>query len=228
MELDIIYNQDCMEGMKSIPDESVDLIVTDPPYKLVQGGCTNNAVTLRGSNNENLKKGTVFNKNMVSFSEWVPEIYRVLKNNTHCYIMCNDRNLKELLTVCEKSNFKLLNILVWGKSKHSPNRYYLKNCEFIVMLRKGRAKNINNMGDTQLLAIDNVDNKLHPSEKPKRLIEKLVLNSSNEGDTVLDPFIGSGTTAIVCMDTNRHYIGYELDPEYHKIANDRILDHEFF
>lgn len=213
---------DCLEVMKDIPDESIDLLVTDPPYKIVQGGCTNKAVRLKGSNQEQLKKGTLFNNNSIKFSEWIPEVYRVLKNNSHCYIMSNDRNINELLNICEKVGFKLLNILVWGKSKHSPNRYYLKNCEFIVFLRKGKAKNINNMGTKQLLLIDNVENKNHPSEKPIKLMKILIKNSTNEQDKVLDPFMGSGTTGVACKELNRNFIGIELDEKYFNIAKERI------
>lgn len=213
---------DCLELMKDIPDESIDLLVTDPPYKIVQGGCTNKAVRLKGSNQEQLKKGTLFNNNSIKFSEWIPEVYRVLKNNSHCYIMSNDRNINELLNICEKVGFKLLNILVWGKSKHSPNRYYLKNCEFIVFLRKGKAKNINNMGTKQLLLIDNVENKNHPSEKPIKLMKILIKNSTNEQDKVLDPFMGSGTTGVACKELNRNFIGIELDENYFNIAKERI------
>ena len=213
---------DCLELMKDIPDKSIDLVVTDPPYKIVQGGCTNKAVRLKGSNQEQLKKGTLFNNNSIKFNEWIPEVYRVLKNNSHCYIMSNDRNINELLNVCEKVGFKLLNILVWGKSKHSPNRYYLKNCEFIVFLRKGKAKNINNMGTKQLLLIDNVENKNHPSEKPIKLMEILIKNSSNEQDKILDPFMGSGSTGVACINTNRSFIGIEKDENYFNIAKERI------
>lgn len=213
---------DCLELMKTIPDKSIDLIVTDPPYKIVQGGCTNKAVRLKGSNQEQLKKGMLFNNNSIKFSEWIPEVHRVLKNNSHCYIMSNDRNISELLNICEKAGFKLLNILVWGKSKHSPNRYYLKNCEFIVFLRKGKAKNINDMGTKQLLLINNVENKKHPSEKPIKLMEILIKNSSGENDVVLDPFMGSGSTGVACINTNRNFIGFELDEKYFEIACERI------
>lgn len=213
---------DCLELMKDIPDESIDLVVTDPPYKIIQGGCTNKAVRFKGVNEKELKNGTLFKENNVKFSEWLPEVYRILKNNTHCYIMCNDRNLKELLVECENVGFKLLNVLVWGKSKHSPNRYYMKNCEFIVFLRKGKAKNINDMGTKQLLLIDNVANKKHPSEKPIKLMEILIKNSSDEKDIVLDCFMGSGSTGVASINTNRNFIGIELDENYFNIAKERI------
>lgn len=213
---------DCLELMKDITDESIDLVLTDPPYKIVQGGCTNKAVRFTGTTFNQLKTGTLFRENNINFSDWLPDIYRILKKDSHCYIMCNDRNLKQLLVECENVGFKLLNVLVWGKSKHSPNRYYMKNCEFIIMLRKGKAKNINNMGAKQLLLVNNVDNKKHPSEKPIELMKILIENSSNKNDMVLDPFMGSGSTGVASILTGRNFTGIELDEKYFNIAKERI------
>ncbi len=81
------------------------------------------------------------------------------------------------------------------------------------------------MGTFQCLEIDNVENKLHPSEKPVKLMEIFICNSSKSGDTVLDPFMGSGTTAIACINTNRNYIGFEIDPDYYEAAQERIRIH---
>ena len=215
---------DCLELMKDIPDESIDLLVTDPPYKIVQGGCTNKAVRLKGSNQEQLKKGTLFNNNSIKFSEWIPEVYRVLKNNSHCYIMSNDRNINELLNICEKVGFKLLNILVWGKSKHSPNRYYLKNCEFIVFLRKGKAKWINHIGSSMTVHQfhNPIGRKLHPTEKPVELLKFYIENSVVAGDTVFDPFMGSGSTGVAALQCGADFIGIELDEQYYRIACQRL------
>ena len=217
-----IKQGDCLEVMRNLPDKSIDLVVTDCPYKTVKGGCTNKAVKLTGATNENLKKGAVFNNNTIKFKEWLPETYRVLKDNTHCYIMVNDRNLKDLIVEAENVGFKLLNILVWKKTRHTPNRYYLKNCEFIVFLRKGKAKNINNMGTFSVIEVPNVEHKQHPSEKPINLMKILIENSSNENDLVLDMFMGSGSTGVACMNTNRRFIGFELDPQYFEVARKRL------
>ena len=217
-----LYHGDCLELMKDIPDNSVDCIITDPPYKKVSGGCTNHAVRLKGSTKEDMASGRFFKENIINFEEWLPECYRVLKENTHCYIFIDDRNLKDILVIGEKIGFKLLNILTWKKSKHSPNRYYLKNSEFVVMFRKGNAKSINNMGTYQVLEFDNVKNKIHPSEKPYELIKCLLLNSSNKNEIVLDLFMGSGVCGEVCSLNNRHFIGIEKDEKYYKLAKERI------
>lgn len=221
--LNKIYNHNAIEGLERLYNkygECVDLIVTDPPYKIVQGGCTNKAVRLSGS--VNLDKGEIFKHNDIKFSEWIPLLYKILKPDSHCYIMTNDRNMYEMLHEAQKAGFKLLNILTWKKTKHAPNRYYLKNSEFIIFLRKGKAKNINNMGTFQVIEVDNVDKKQHPSEKPVELMKIFIENSSNEGDIVLDPFMGSGTVAVAAKNSGRKYIGFELDKEYCDIANKRL------
>ena len=218
----LLYNDDCMNVFKRIPTGVIGLVCTDPPYKKVTGGCTNRAVRLSGASQDDLSKGRFFKENMVKFEEWLPECYRVLKEGTHCYIMCDDRNLKAILNIGEQVGFRLLNILTWKKSRHTPNRYYLKNSEFIVLFRKGKAKNINRMGTYQVLEFSNVEKKVHPAEKPFDLVNCLVENSSNEQDVVLDPFMGSGVCGEVCMKTGRKFIGIEMDEKYFKIAKQRI------
>lgn len=214
---------DCLEVMKTIPDNSIDLVVTDCPYKIVQGGCTNKAVILKCSTEQQLKKGTLFKENDIEFKDWLPDLYRILKQDTHCYIMINARNLKQLQQEAEKAGFKFQNILVWKKNNATPNRYYLNNCEFILMLRKGKAKNINNMGTKNVLEIPNIiGNKKHPTEKPVELMKILIENSSNEGNIVIDPFMGVGATGIACKELKRNFIGIELDETYFNIAKDRI------
>lgn len=169
------------------------------------------------------KQGKLFKHNDIKFEEWLPEIYRVLKQDTHCYIMVNARNLTELQKKAEKVGFKFQNILIWFKNNATPNKYYLNAYEMILMLRKGKAKNINNMGTKNVLQINNIiGNKKHPTEKPVELMKILVENSTSGGDTVLDPFMGSGSTGVACKQTNRDFIGIEIDEKYFNIAKDRI------
>ena len=217
-----LYNGDCLEIMKLIPDKSIDAIITDPPYKIIQGGCTNKAVRFKGATKDGLKNGKLFKNNDIKFSDWLDDSFRVLKDGSHCIVMTNDRNLEQLLTDSRNAKFKLLNILVWKKSKHSPNRYYMKNAEFLVLLRKGKAKNINDMGTKQVLEFNNVKTKTHPTEKPVALLTKLIENSTNENEIVLDLFMGTGSTGVACCNTNRDFIGIELDKDYFKIAEQRI------
>ena len=240
-----LYNEDCLVALKEIPDESIDCVVTDCPYHIVSGGCSNGAygnhkepggIFERHTKHQSLygilkdddpttyaKQGKLFKHNDIKFEDWLPEIYRVLKQNTHCYIMINPRNLAELQTKAEKVGFKFQQILIWFKNNATPNKYYLNSYEMILMLRKGKAKNINHMGTKNVLQINNIiGNKKHPTEKPVELMEILIDNSTRGGDVVLDPFMGAGSTGIACKNLGRDFIGIEIDEKYFKIAENRI------
>lgn len=171
------------------------------------------------------RQGKLFKHNDIKFSEWLPEIYRVLKDGTHAYIYINARNVKELQTEAEKVGFQYQQLIVWDKGNATPNRYYLNAYELVLMLRKGKARNINNMGEKNIQRIKNIiGNKSHPTEKPVELNKVFILNSSNYGETVLDPFMGSGSCGVACKETGRKFIGIEIDERYFKIAEERIND----
>ena len=242
-----IYNEDCLEVFKRIPDKSIDLVVTDCPYRICSGGCTTDPnkiasylsgecggmLSHRKDKHDSIfeeydpttyvKKGKLFKHNEIEFSEWVPEVYRVLKDDTHCYIMINPRNLKDLWQAANDAGFAFQQLIVWDKGNTTPNKYYLNAYELILMLRKGKAKNINNMGTKNILRIANIIGcKEHPTEKPVELMQVLIENSSNVGDKVLDPFMGVGGVPLACKKTGRNYIGIELDEKYFLIAKERL------
>jgi site-specific DNA-methyltransferase (adenine-specific) len=231
-----IYNIDCLDGMKMLGDETIDLVVTDPPYRIISGGCRINEhsddpggiLNRRKKSNkdmsvENIRQGKMFKEADISFSDWVPEIYRVLKKGTHFYVMVNDRNLREMMNVCVGAGFKEVNLLAWKKNNCTPNKFYMKNMEYILMFRKGRARNINNMGSKQCIEVPNIiGKKTHPTEKPIELSEILINNSSNVGEVVFDPFMGTGSVAIAAKKNDRKYLGFELDQDYYNIAIERL------
>jgi len=230
------FNSCCIEEMSKMQDESIDLVVTDPPYKIISGGCRiadlgdepSGILTHRQSNKrldwvDDVRTGKMFKENDIKFAQWIPHIFRVLKNGTHFYVMVNDRNMQEMLNVCTDNKFKLVNILTWKKNNCTPNRWYMKNTEFILMFRKGKARNINNLGSKTCIEVDNIiGNKVHPTEKPIDLLTILIENSSNVGETVLEPFMGSGSTGVACKKTSRHFIGIEKDEKYFEIAVSRV------
>lgn len=228
IEPNTIYNGDCLAGMKRIPDNSIDLVVTDPPYIMNKTSGSPTGCSMKEKWQGNLKAGdkTANIINTIKFKDWLPDVYRVLKNDSHCYIWVNDKNLSDLQIEAEKVGFRLHNILVWKKNNCTPNRWYMKNCEFILFLHKGKSFPINNLGDNQLYECQNINgkDKLHPTQKPLEYTERLILNSSKKGDMVFDPFMGSGTTAVAAINTKRNYIGFELDTTYCDIANKRIQD----
>ena len=222
-----LYKGDCLELMRGMGTESIDLIVTDPPYKVATGGVpneTNNVILNKNRPKGILTEHSQLIKIIPKFSDWIPECYRVLKNGTHAYFMINSSNLIELANEIEKAGFKIHNILTWKKNNCTPSQFYMKNCEFVIFCRKGKAKYINNIGDSKTVhEFNNISGKkVHPTEKPIELMKFYIENSSEENDTVLDPFMGSGSTGVACVNTFRNFIGFEIDENYFNIATKRI------
>jgi site-specific DNA-methyltransferase (adenine-specific) len=206
--------------MKKLPDESIDLVVTDPPYTMTKRGksCRPNWMPNNMGNN-------VFLGAIPDAETWMRECFRILKDGTHFYTFCNTNDLRKYLNVAANVGFRLHNVLIMIKNTGMPNRWYLKNCELILFFRKGKAKPINNMCSRDWFFVDmptKKAGKLHITEKPLNIISTFVTNSTVEGQTVLDPFMGSGTTCIACVNTGRKFIGIELDKGYYDIAKKRI------
>ena len=120
---------------------------------------------------------------------------------------------------------RLHNILVWKKNNCTPNRWYMKNCEFVIFFHKGKSFPITNKNSSQLLEYKNINGKqkLHPTQKPTDLIKELILNSSKENDIVFDPFCGSGSTLVSAKELNRNYLGIDNDEKYINISLERLL-----
>lgn len=218
-----IYNDDCLNILQNMEKESVDLCVSDVPYKISSGGTSGNCGGIFVD--KKTRSGKMFDYNEIKFCEWLPSLYRVMKKNTHTYLMINARNLCELQTEAEKVGFSFQQLLVWIKNNTTPNKYYLNACEFILMLRKGNAKNINDMGQSNVLKTQNIiGSKVHPTQKPVSLMKFLIKQSSNECDIVLDPFMGSGSTGVAAKLLGRKFVGCEIDKNYFDIAEKRIND----
>lgn len=231
-----LYNDDCLNVMKKLVDEGrqVDMIFTDPPYKMTargtsgtSGGMLTKKVNMRGN---------VFDFNNIDIEEYLPYMYALLKDGGHCYIMTNHINLTHFLKVIdewkdEKDNkgFHFIKSLIWDKGNKIMGRFYMSQFEYILFLRKGKGVRINNCGTSDILAIPNKKTKdlegknIHDTEKPVALSKILIENSTQEGETVLDCFMGVGGTGVACEETGRKFIGIEIDENYYKIAKERIL-----
>lgn len=226
MENTNLYCGDCLDIMANIPSGSIDLIVTDPPYKTTARGSAGNSGGMLQK--EINKKGKVFEHNNIDVKDYAPEFYRVLKEGTHCYVMTNHKNLIDMLNVFTDCGFHFVKSLIWDKGNKIMGRFYMSQFEYILFFRKGKAKNINNCGTSDIISVPNKKtkgldgNNIHDTEKPVRLMEILIENSSNIGDVVLDCFMGSGTTGVACVNTDRKFIGIEIDKQYFKIAENRI------
>ena len=225
-----LINGNCLDTLKNIPNESIDLIVTDPPYPTTsRGNAGNSGGMLQKDIN---KKGKVFTYNNINCKEYAPEFYRVLKDGSHCYVMTNHINLIDMLNTFTDVGFHFIKSLIWNKGNKIMGQYYMSQYEYILFFRKGKGKKINNCGTSDILSIPNKKTKdkdgknIHDTEKPIELMEVLVNNSSQENELVLDPFMGVGSTGIACIKNNRNFIGMELDENYFDIAKSRIEEIE--
>lgn len=221
-----LYNKDCLDLMNSMEENSVSLIITDPPYKTITGGNSDgvNSKRPQGMLNGNRK---LFKYQKLKISDWMSGLYRILKEGSHCYIMTNSLNMEEMLTESRKAGFKLHNILVWEKNNCTPSQFYMKNCEYTLFLRKGKAKWINDIGGSKTVHKFNniIGKKTHPCEKPTELLEFYISNSidNKEEDIVFDPFMGTGSLGVACKKIGiNNFIGCELDEKYFNIAKERI------
>ena len=225
MEYDYIECGDCLELMKEIPDKSIDLIVTDPPY----------VIDTKGGGMYERNKGNVstyieeLDPIKDGFStEVLDELCRVMKK-INVYIWCSQKQLFPLIKYFVEGKKCNFNLITWHKTNPVPacGNKYLTDTEYCLFFREKGVKIYGEFSTkfTYYVTPKNVkDKKLynHPTIKPLDIIQNLITNSSNEGDIILDPFLGSGTTAVACVNTNRHYIGFELDKGYYDIACKRL------
>lgn len=225
-----IYNEDCLVGLKKIPDKSVDLVVMDPPYEITISSGTKGKNRISKSY-EKLEKELKADNLINGYDlKILDELIRVMKD-INIYIWCNGRQIPTYMKYfVEKLNCKL-EIIIWGKTNPMPlhNHKYLNDKEYCLYFRKGGYCNPASYEDAKTIYLStlNVKDKKkyeHPTIKPLPLIRKLIRNSSKENDVVLDCFLGSGTTAVASILENRKYIGFEINKKYYDIAKKRILE----
>lgn len=218
-----LYNTDAYEAIKSLPDKSIDLIVTDPPYLLsgLLGGFSKES---GGGNYQKLvDKHDTLGK---GFDFGLFNEFERIQPKLNAYIFCNAKLLKSMLAHIASRDDIITDILVWHKpnARPQPRNRYKFDVEYILYLASAGAHLdvfVSHFSSHIYQAgLRNTNNKetSHPTEKPLGLIENLVLNSSKEGDTILDLFMGGGTTARACKLHNRNFIGYEIDKEFYEQA----------
>jgi DNA modification methylase len=248
MEINRIYNLNCLEGLRNISDNSVDLIITDPPYMISQKGKSIGRKSLSSKSwkrdmDIKLDFGEWDNfqseKDFFEFTEkWFKECARVLKPKGWIYIFFDKQKTGYFdLFFGKKYGIKSRTVFVWAKSNPVPSFRkvnWLSASEFVWVGSKGESKLKNFLKQTEMHNYMVTPNKSsygetsHPTEKPKSVINKFILTNSNEGDLILDPFIGSGTTAVCCKELKRNFIGFEISEEYCKIANKRLSQEVLF
>ena len=227
IDYDYIEQGDCLELMKKIPDKSINLVVTDPPYRFEnQGGgfYAKNASTQR-TYCDQLKR--------INCCEFEPEQFLdLLKSKMkrfYGYFFCNKTLIVDYIQWAVKNKYNY-DVLVMAKSNPIPsyNNHHLSDLEYIIMIReKGtHFSKHKNLDDFRKFFVTSCKKGIHPAEKPTELLERFIRVSSKEDDIVLDPFLGSGSTCVAAVNTHRHYIGFELEEKYFKIACRRLDEAE--
>ena len=231
---------DYIEVMKEIESESVDLIVTDPAYETLNRWKGIGTTARMGLGKKSTKSydpskffQTIPNE---ALSTMMEEFYRVLKKNTHCYVMCDNVTLPYFYSMmdmgfeCPESciytdDFKLkfanMKPLIWDKVNMGMGYHYRCQYEFILMFDKGRNRRLNDLSIPDVLKFKRYAGEV-PTEKPERLFELLIKQSSKENELVLDAFLGSGTTSLAAERLKRNSIGIEISKEYCELACKRL------
>jgi len=208
---------DCLERMKEIPDGSVDMVLTDPPYGM-------NYQSNRRTATDKFAK--ISNDAELNWLEgFVIECHRVMSDNSAAYVFCSWHKI-DLFKCAFEAHFKLKNLIVWVKNNHGSGDLagaYAPKHEFVLYMHKGRSL-LRNGRTPDVIMADKVSGSkmVHPTEKPIPLLEKFILNNSDSGGTILDPFMGSGTTGVAAKNLGRSFIGIEMDEAYFDIAKGRI------
>ncbi len=223
IELNKIYKMDCLKLINKLEDNSIDLIVTDPPYLF--NWDTNRQ---RKSNIASLDKiSTGLNHIADGFDIEVHfKEYRRIMKKLNIFMFCSNSQLLESLEIGKKYDL-ITNVLVWYKTNATPfaNGVWKSDLEFIVHFREEGAvfQGASDIKSKIYISPVEISKFNHPTEKPIKLIEKFIKIGSNKNDVVLDPFMGSGTTGAVCINLNRQFIGAEINEEYFKTAINRCL-----
>ena len=215
-----IYNDDCLNAMRNIDKDSIDLIVTDPPYLI------NYKTNHRKNKEDDFCKPIKGDDDYKLIENYIKECYRILKNNSAMYIFCNGDRVDYFKQNLEKAGFKIKNMIIWVKNNWTAGdlkAQFGKQYEIIFLVNKGRKK-FNGKRITDVWNFDRVAGKkqLHQNQKPVELLEQCILKHSNEDDIVFDGFMGVGSVGVACKNTNRRFVGVELEERYFNIAKERI------
>lgn len=219
---------DCYELIKQIPDKSIDLVYIDIPYLIGQGGQEEKKTALAKRIKKQVYGDLKQIINGIDYSIF-DELCRVMKN-IYIYIWCSKDQILDITKYFVEKRGCRVNYLVWCKTNPTPmtNDVWLPDVEYCLCLKESKAPRYNDGYELKskfYVSKKNVEDKdlyKHPTIKPLELVKRHILHSTQPNDIVLDCFCGSGTTCLAAKETGRRYIGMEIDPEYHKIAVNRL------
>lgn len=216
-----INENDAVDWLKSLKAESIDLLITDPPYESLEKhrsvGTTTRLKVSKASSN---KWFSIFPNSR--FPELFAEVYRVLKKNSHFYLFCDQETMFAAKPIAEELGFKFWKPIVWDKEKIGMGYHYRARYEFVLFFEKGKRK-LNNLGIPDVLSCPRIRGG-YPTEKPVNLLKIFIEQSTEQGDIVADPFFGSGSAGVAALETNRNFIGSDINEEAMELANSRLIE----
>jgi len=223
-------NKSCFDFLPSIDSKSIDLILIDPPYEISRETNFQNG-ELTGTDTDRFRISMDFgdwDKNFTNLEEVFKQGYRILKDGGTMICFYDLWKIETIKRYYENNKFKQIRFIEWLKTNPVPINSkinYLSNAREIAVLGIKKSKpTFNSSYDNGLYQypICHDKGRFHPTQKPLELIKELIIKHSNEGDIVLDCFSGSGTTGVAAIQTNRQFIGCEINPEYYEQSKKRI------
>ena len=244
---DTILNGDCIERMNNLPESSVDLVFADPPYNLQLKGDLHRPDNSRvDAVDDAWDQFSSFQAYDAFCRDWLAAARRLLKPNGAIWVIGSYHNVFRLGVQLQDTGYWIMNDVIWRKSNPMPNfrgKRFTNAHETLIWAAKSDTakptfnyealKELNDglqMRSDWVLPIcnggerikDENGDKAHPTQKPESLLHRVLVATTNPGDTVLDPFFGTGTTGAVAKKLGRHYIGIEQDQGYIRVAEDRL------
>lgn len=217
----LLVNRDCMDFMAELEDSSVDLVVTDPPYGK---GIKMN----RRKHKDKLCEMIANDDSLNIVRQCIPELYRILKPNSACFMFMSQNKITEVEPMLTDAGFKIKNRIIWDKCVHGVGDLrgsFGSQWEVVFLAVKGRplirGKRFNDIWRFPRISSQKM---LHMNQKPVELLERMITSFSDEDNLVFDPFTGSGSTGEACANTNRRFIGCEIDPYFANVARQRLVD----
>ncbi len=243
-----LYQANCLEVLDALiaeyPGGCFDMIFADPPYFLSNGGITCHAGQMVKVDKGDWDKSRGIEENHNFNRSWLERCQKALKPNGTIWVTGTHHVIFSVGHAMQQLGFKILNDIAWEKPNPPPNlscRYFTHSVETVLWAAKNeKSKHVFNYklmreqaGGKQMKTVWRIYPPLngektlgkHPTQKPVSLVERCILASTNENDLVLDPFMGGGTTAVACIQTNRRFVGFEVDGEHAQLATRRVANH---
>lgn len=214
-----LSRMDAVAWLRTLPDASVDLVVTDPPYEsLEKHRAVGTTTRLKHSKSSSNDWFTVFPN--ARFEELFRETWRVLRKNTHFYLYCDQETAFVAKPIAEKIGFKFWKPLVWHKLALGMGYHYRSTYEFILFFEKGKRK-LADLGIADVIAEKRI-HKGYPTEKPVRVNEILISQSTVAGELVIDPFMGTASAGLAALGLGRSFWGNDISEKALGIAEERL------